>query len=69
MTEELINSIVTEDNTIVCDDDDKLEKTCSKLARIPVDLKQKLTSDLGASTGLYIVATLGEPDKDRPVLN
>lgn len=63
--EEALQSVSSNELSLVCEEEEKLEKLCPKLEPIKLDGKQqanKLFANLSpAVMGIYIVSTLGEP--------
>lgn len=62
----MASSIVTDDVTIVCDEEEKLSITCPKLEKLPIDRIQLDKTPPPAVLALYAFATLGEPS-DQPM--
>lgn len=60
---EVISSTVPNDITLLCEDEDKLAKSCAELEPIKVSKEFNLANSQSPSaTGLYLVATLGEAE-------
>jgi hypothetical protein len=62
MLEELISSMVVEDTAIICDDEEKVAKTCAKFEPLTISGKYNGNLNSGPALSLFLVTTLGEPN-------
>lgn len=71
MADDLLQSIMVEDVSLVCEDEEKLSKVCPKLEKVDLEpLRRDPTFKVGpggqsgSTMALYLFATLGEPNED-----